>query len=296
MTQDQTALLKAIMARLDRIERLVATYSLDQGRTLTLMKDGFRMVVDAGSIDLGQWLIRNGEWESGYTAAFKKLLRPDDMVVDVGANQGWYTLVAANEIKRNGWAKSAAVAAIEPNQALCDMIRTSIFANGFQSIAKVMNLAVSDRKETLFLATLDFMKGSSTTRRHSGALRRQGDVVETETQAMPLDLLVAEGQIRMPTLIKADVEGWEGVMLNGAATILRDSPGLRMMLEWSSQMDATPFNRKTSAERLAGLGFRAFLVEGQTGLREADWSEINATPTLLNIYLAREDLAAVVKG
>ncbi len=293
MPPEEIALLRQILTRLERVERLAQSYSLDQGRTLSVMKDGFRMVVDVRSVDLGQWLIRNGEWEGAYSAILRKLIRPDEVLVDVGANQGWYTLMAANLIKQKGWTKTAQVTAIEPNIELCDNIRTSLFANGFQSYCKVLNQAVSDREERLFLATLEDMKGSSTTRRRSGALRNQGQVTETEVDALPLDNLLSAPNARMPTLIKADVEGWEGVMLNGARRILKDSPGLRMMLEWSVQMDATPFGRRASGEMLGDLGFRVFTVEG-TKLVEAAWGDLMDFPGLMNLYIAREDLVAVI--
>ena len=292
MTKSVEFMFSEIISRLERIERLSSAFSLNQGPMLAVMKDGFRAVVDPSSLDLGQWLIRNGEWEAHYTSIFCKLLRSTDVVLDVGANQGWYSLTAANLISKSGWGNTAKVIAIEPNSNLCRMVLLSLYANGWRSFCDVLNIAVSDKSETLKLAILENMLGSSTTRRYSGAMANQGIITEVEVPAFSVDQLISDNIISSPTLIKADIEGWEGAMLYGAQNLLSTAKDLRLMLEWSSQMDGTPINRRQAGELLANMGYKAFLTTSGNDLQLVDWIALEKI-NLVNIFVSREDLSAM---
>ncbi len=296
MIDQLLAEIKAMNVTLSKIERLCNHYPIQSGPILAKMMPGFNMIVESSSIDLGQWLLKNGEWEGLYTKHFLALLKPNDIFLDIGANQGWYGLVAANFMKNNSSDKDLGkVYFIEPNINLCQNINLSLHANGFKSFCRVLNLAISDSDEKLFLAILNNMSGSSTTRRYSGALvniENQGlqETIETEVNSTSLDALVEKGIIPWPTFIKADIEGWEGAMLKGAKKILQQSKPL-IMMEWSTQMDGTPIKRIDVATFLENLGYNAFVITSdQKKLEKKNWHELINTGELMNLYCSTKDL------
>ena len=73
--------------------------------------------------------LRSGEYEPHLTAAFERYCRPGMTVVDVGANLGYYTLLAAN------WSgPSGRVIALEPNSENCRLLISSVRFNGVENV------------------------------------------------------------------------------------------------------------------------------------------------------------------
>src|SRR5258707_9948666 len=62
---------------------------------LAQVLDRFKMYVDTRDIGIAPHLLFGGHWEIWITKLFCDLLRPGMTVVDVGANFGYYTLLAA---------------------------------------------------------------------------------------------------------------------------------------------------------------------------------------------------------
>ena len=54
-----------------------------------------KMYVDTRDLLIAPWLLIHGEWEPEETELVKKLIKPGDIFVDVGANLGYYALLAA---------------------------------------------------------------------------------------------------------------------------------------------------------------------------------------------------------
>ncbi len=75
---------------------------LGENLALTRVLDRFKMYVDARDISLAPHLLLDGYWELWNTKVFRQLLRPGMHVVDVGANVGYYTLLAAAGVGPRG--------------------------------------------------------------------------------------------------------------------------------------------------------------------------------------------------
>ena len=118
---------------------LFAIGHLGDHRALTFLQNGQKMFVDTRSIDVGTHLLLDGWWEPDYMAAFSRLLKPGQCVLDIGANHGIYALVAAQRVGPRG-----KVVAFEPNAQLCDLLRASVSVNGLEKIVEVVQCAVGD--------------------------------------------------------------------------------------------------------------------------------------------------------
>jgi ribosomal protein L11 methylase PrmA len=58
------------------------------------VREGFRFRVD-GTSQTGRILYATGEYEAPTTRVIKRLLKPGDTVIDVGANIGYFSVVGA---------------------------------------------------------------------------------------------------------------------------------------------------------------------------------------------------------
>jgi FkbM family methyltransferase len=160
----------------------------------------------AGSSDHGCWL---GSYELPKQRLFAAHLHPGDVVFDIGAHVGFYSLLAAEHVGRKG-----KVVAFEPLPANVQHLRRHVELNGYGNIG-IIEAAVSDVEGQAVFAA-----GASTTQ---GSLSNSGTL---EVRTVTIDSLARSGRIPLPNLMKLDVEGAEAAALRGATHVLRSAAPL----------------------------------------------------------------------
>jgi FkbM family methyltransferase len=170
------------------------------------VSDGIRMVVDTSDVH-GRTLVTSGIWEPQTTAAFRSLLADGDVCVDVGANVGYYTLLASTLVGPRGH-----VYALEPAPDTFATLRANLALN---VVSNVTALAVAagpeEGRAPLFRPPSGNLGRSS--------LRRPSDVPSRPDRAAvevrPLSAVIADSHLRRLRLVKIDVEGFEVEVLRG---------------------------------------------------------------------------------
>lgn len=156
-------------------------------------------------------LARDGKlvYEEHVQRAIEDNLKPGDTFYDVGANVGVFSFLAASQIGESG-----AVHAFEPEENNLACFRQSLDRSG------LANLVLHD-------AAVGPADGSMTFDRRGGAfsgrLLESGDKVRgasVTVEVRSIDSLVEDGA-PPPTLIKIDVEGGEGGVLEGMRRTLK---------------------------------------------------------------------------
>ena len=171
----------------------------------------------------------------------RRHLRPGMTFIDVGANKGDFTLLAARLAGSRG-----TVISIEPEPENHLILQRSIELNDYTNI-RVLNIALSDRDGTANLQ-IGSTSGSHTLSPEFTGLRTV--VVPTIT----LDGVVAEQQLGSVEMIKIDVQGLELAVLRGASQTLRANPGIILLLDLPKQSE----KRRAIGEYLAQFGFTYF--------------------------------------
>ena len=92
----------------------------------TELRDGLKLWVDLADIGVSAGCLLN-DWEPSTTAFILAALGPGDVFVDVGANIGWFTILAAHRVGVSGH-----VWAFEPRPGTCGRLADSVSANGFE--------------------------------------------------------------------------------------------------------------------------------------------------------------------
>lgn len=151
-----------------------------------------------------------GDYEPSKTRVLGRVIREGDVVYDVGAHTGYYTLLASLRAGEHG-----RVVAFEPRPINLRFLRGHLEANGIEN-ATVVPAAVGARSGT---ARFDASRGTGT-----GRLSQTGELtVETVT----VDGVVRQGRFPPPDFIKVDVEGGELEVLRGAREVIEtDAPRL----------------------------------------------------------------------
>jgi len=160
---------------------------------------GKKWVVGAG--EHGYWL---GSYEMSKRKAFEEEIPKGAVVFDVGANVGYYSLLASVLVGERG-----RVYAIEPLPRNVHFLQRHIEINHLDNI-EIIEAAVSDHA-----GTASFDLGASS------AMGHLSDAGEIEVRLVCLDEMLENGVIQPPDYIKVDVEGTEYKVLKGARKLIQ---------------------------------------------------------------------------
>lgn len=260
-----------------------ATY-LGDHTALCLLDRQLMIFVDTRATDLAPHLITHGSWEPDELAAFRRMLRPGDTVLDIGAHLGVFTLAAAAAVGPAG-----RVHAFEPNPRHAGLLRRSVAVNGFEDR---VTLHLASAGEAAGAATLlyrpEWSGGGFLDASLPQAEPREDGRHAITTRMVAIDDLLADPAARLD-VAKLDAEGMEGRALAGMTRLLERSPDARLLLEWAPGMLAgqgTP--APGLAEMLAGLGFRFFSIGAGGALSPLDPATLAGfTDGIRNIVAAR---------
>ena len=166
-------------------------------------------------------IAEDGLYEPEVTALLKKILKKDAIVVDVGANIGWYTLLAAKTVGVNG-----KVIAFEPAPENYRLLKKSIKINNFNNVI-AYRLCVSNISGTnkLYLGTQNLGGHSLKTKSGNNSID-----VKTTT----LDTTLKELHVENVDLLKIDVEGAEPEVIEGCLHYLSNRKIKNIFLEWNA--------------------------------------------------------------
>jgi FkbM family methyltransferase len=141
---------------------------------------------------------------------FLSLLRSSDIVYDIGASVGLYTVATATYVKQGK------VYAFEPDPETQTRLEENVKINKLSNVTCV-KWAVSDQEGKVMLYT-DGAAGYAPSMMRQ---RRKGSPKRTIlVAAHSLDTAIQNGIISTPSVIKIDIEGAEGLCLQGAKQLL----------------------------------------------------------------------------
>ena len=210
--------------------RLPLTYRVYQAimplmmghKEVTVQLDGFKMVIEAGRYlnSNATHLLFKKVHEPITSELFRLLLKEGDKVIDVGANIGYFTMLAASLVGPSGH-----VYAFEPGDVAFNDLRNNVYINSFSNVV-AYNRAASD----YFGERCLYVSKENTTnslikdpRLHTGS-----EVVEVDR----VDRLISE----RVKLIKIDTEGNELEVLKGSRNLINKCESICVIMEISEKL------------------------------------------------------------
>jgi FkbM family methyltransferase len=163
--------------------------------------------------------VGRGEHEPLARETFRRALDSANVVADVGAHIGFYSLLAARE------APDAVVVAFEPDPYNAAALRANVRRAGVRNV-RVVERAVADRARRASFRQNKATTGSSLIPRVVGV----GPARDIEVDTTTLDAELGDLSGRR-LLLKLDVEGAERLALSGAAGSLRDAAAVTAIVE-----------------------------------------------------------------
>jgi FkbM family methyltransferase len=178
---------------------------------------GSRMYLDMRDKGVSRELALMGIREALFTKTLQGALREGDCVVDIGANIGYYALMAARLVGPRG-----KVYAIEPVPHNMGLLEDSIRLNKYGNIETFpLAMGESDGIAKLYLSDHPNWSSFYRPRRVTGQIDIQINSVDSFLQGR-----------RPPDVIRMDVEGYEYEILMGMSELLASGRPLRLFIEF----------------------------------------------------------------
>lgn len=213
-------LARLIWEKKTKLDRLPFVYDLYRLLTSLLYRDGRVVIIRRGPAAGYKWRhyqiyqpwMAMGMYEPHVAQFIHDQLKAGDVFYDIGANAGYFTLVAAKAVGPEG-----RVIAFDPVPQNARTIQEQIDLNNLGTCCKVEPLAISDRCGVAgFVLTKRNANAHLAEFNAPHAPDQGGETIEVAS--MTLDAYVKDHP--HPTLVKMDIEGAEVAALEGAHELL----------------------------------------------------------------------------
>lgn len=195
-----------------------------------------------------------GTWQPAVTALFEAALRPGDVVIDIGAQAGLHSLLAARLVGPGG-----RVHAIEASPGIFARLRRNLQANGaFHVIPHNLAVTAAPARVAVYLRDEANMAGAVL----GGGARPEGVVLEAMVHGRPLPDIVPEEDLVAARLIRIDAGGGEWPVVQGLAPWLGHlRADVEILVELRCvALEAAGGSVEALVARFAEAGFTALLV------------------------------------
>jgi FkbM family methyltransferase len=150
-----------------------------------------------------------GVWEPGVTSFIETRLERGDIFVDVGANVGYYSLLASQIVGQQG-----SVVAVEASPSVFRDLMKNLVLNRAANV-RTANIAAGE-----YSGPVQFYEGPPGNRGLGSAIRIEGLRPEAVVPSEPLHELLTPEEMAQTRLIKIDVEGGELPILRDLLQVL----------------------------------------------------------------------------
>ncbi len=169
-------------------------------------------VHDARDRYVSRRIREEGIWEPYETELLLGMLQPGDVMVDVGANIGYFSVIAAAQVGEAG-----AVVAFEPDPRNCELLRRNVTHNGLAARVEIVEagLAATDAPGDLYLSEDNFGD-------------HQIFAADDTRDSVPVTLLhgasYLQSRVQRIDLLKVDTQGAEFAVMSGLMPLLAGLP------------------------------------------------------------------------
>jgi len=213
--------------------------------------DGLRVWVDPAS-NVGSRLLAEGCYEAPLSECVTRLLQPGDTFCDVGANEGWFSILASKSVGPAG-----RVIAIEPQARLWPVILENTSLNRAANVTLQPFATAAQEGE----ADIRLYPSVNTGASSLGGAKRRCETMQRVSVLTLARLIEGAGLARID-LMKIDVEGFELEALRGAGDHLGTTIRRIVVEIHDAQLAARGESVDHVKALLTGRGYRTRTVAG----------------------------------
>ncbi|ABA57260.1 Methyltransferase FkbM [Nitrosococcus oceani ATCC 19707] len=231
------------------------TFYLGNNTALTFLANGSKLYVFTDDVGIAPHIISTGRWEPHITRVFTSLIKKGDTVLDIGANLGYFSVIAAPLVGEQG-----RIMAFEANPKLSALLEKSFMVNGMfrNGKAQLFNKGVMDREgEMVFCFPPNQMGGGSFFVPEKKA--KNDGMDEITVPVVALDEFL--GSDFTADVVKMDIEGSEPLALKGMSQLIRRSKNIKIIIEYSPNRFKKHMSLDGLIDMVESFGFNIFNLE-----------------------------------
>lgn len=214
--------------------------------------DGFALWIDVDDPSVSAFIRNEHAWEAHVTRVLTQTLRPGSTFVDVGANVGFHTFLAATTVGATG-----SVVAVEPSSENCRLLQMSKVENRADQVS-ILPFALDRTAGVRYLSAHIGTNAGLIPDAREHLLDGRG----TPVYATTLD------DIAPPKIdvMKIDVEGAEfRVLEGGRKSIERDKPVIVMEFSCEMTQRTSGVDPGDALQAVLDLGYELFVLDREQG-------------------------------
>lgn len=200
-------------------------------------------------------ILLSGYWEPAISSYIANALKPGDVFIDIGANVGYYSLLASHLVQNNGLVYS-----FEASPSIFTQLTENLAINAAHNV-RAQQIAIGNRAEEVWIWSAPQGNiGHSTIM--ANVAENDGHSREARIECAPLNQLIDPRHLLSARLVKIDTEGAERLVIEGISAQLGDFSN---ETEWLVELSPAYLeNGKSDSdwifEAFANAGYAAFKV------------------------------------
>lgn len=214
-----------------------------------ILIDNQKIYIDKSDTTISEKLVLSKKWEEFESELFKKNIKEGDIILDVGAHIGYYTLIASKYVGKNGQ-----VFAFEPDSKNFGLLEKNIKENKLKNVILV-NKPVTRKggKIKLYLNK----KNTGDHRIYNSKDGRESIVINS----VSLDDFFKDFKKRI-SLIKMDIQGAELEAISGGLSLIKNNPNIKIFIEfWPMGLKLNHSQPYKLLELLNNLRFKFYQID-----------------------------------
>ncbi len=216
-----------------------------------IMTGGFKLYLDKSDNTVSEKLLADKIWEEYESKLFKENINSGDIIIDIGAHIGYYTLIASTQAGKNG-----KVYAFEPDPRNFELLKKNVSINRCDNVI-LINKAVTTKGGNIKLYLNKQNTGDHRT--YDSQDNRESIFIES----VSLDDYFKN--IKKINLIKIDIQGAELKALKGALNLISKNKNLKLFTEfWPMGLKLNQSSAKEYLKLLAKYSFKLLQISEET--------------------------------
>ena len=219
--------------------------------------DGLLFTIPPGSV-IGHEVLLYGLYEKDVARCFAGLISPGDLVLDIGANLGQYTLLASHRVGPKG-----RVISVEPIPHIFAKLNVHLLLNACANVTPIQAALGLENGNLLMKVIADENDGM-----HHVAREEALDTVSVRQYCLD-DLLSESAPGHEVSILKIDVEGWEENVFSGADCLFSQRLPPTIFFECIEEhAERFGLSAHRLVERFRKLDYRIYALDGSRHLPE----------------------------
>jgi FkbM family methyltransferase len=263
--------MQRLTLRILRQSMLGSAIPISNGRLLTRTSFGHEMFIDNRDTGSGLNIVSSGKIEPNVMRFIHKFMLAGSVFLDIGANFGFYSMLAAQQVGAEG-----KVYSFEANPFLEQFIEDSAYVNGVKDRVKVINKAVSDHTGAARFGFSYSGIGGGSLEKGREKPEEARRVEASKDEIIEVPLTTVDDELPQGTIVacaKFDVEGAELPALRGMAEVIRRSEHIVIIMEFFPPL-LRPAGAEGVLDTLKDMGLSYWRINAKGRLDDVSKDEL----------------------